>query len=143
MKYLGIDYGAKRVGIAVSDDGGTIAFPRMILQNSPSLLAEILGIIDQEKIGGIVVGKSLDQEGRKNVIMDDIEAFVEELEKLSGKSVYMEDERFTSHFLKSFDFTKSIEKPVSRKRTNGKAPQAIDAQAAASILQRFLEGRKM
>lgn len=141
MKYMGIDYGTKRVGIAVSDDGGTIAFPRVILDNSKNLFAEILEIIKSEGVNEIVIGKSMDQEGNRNAIMDDIEAFREELEKLSGKIIHMEEERFTSHFLKSFDFTKSIEKPVSRLRTSGKEKEYQDAQAAASILQRFLERR--
>jgi putative Holliday junction resolvase len=139
MKYMGIDYGTKRVGIAVSDDGGKIAFPYKILENSKKLFQEIFEIISRESIGEIVVGKSLDQIGNRNELMDDIDVLVEELQKLSGKKVHMEDERFTSHFLKSFDFTKSIEKPISRKRTNGKEKQYQDAQAAASILQRFLD----
>lgn len=142
MKYMGIDYGTKRIGIAVSDDGGTIAFPRVILGNSPRLFEEILDIIRTESINGIVVGKSMDTHGERNAIMDDIDVFVEELEKLSGKTIHMEDERFTSHFLKSFDFSKNIEKPISRNRTKKSVQQSIDAQAAASILQRFLEGNK-
>jgi putative Holliday junction resolvase len=141
MKYMGIDYGTKRIGIAVSDDGGTIAFPRVVIQNTPKLFAELLDIIKAESVEAIVVGKSMDQEGNRNIVMDDIDAFVEELEQLTNLKVHMEDERFTSHFLKSFDFTKSIEKPISRQRTNGKEKQYQDAQAAASILQRFLDKR--
>jgi putative Holliday junction resolvase len=139
MKYMGIDYGLKRIGIAVSDDGGTIAFPKVVLQNSPKLFTEILEIIRSESVEEIIVGKSFNVEGNRNAIMDDIDVFVEELERLSGKKIHMEDERFTSHFLKSFDFSKSIEKPTSRNRNKKQQPQAIDAQAAASILQRFLE----
>ena len=138
---MGIDYGTKRIGIALSDDGGTIAFPHEIIDNSKKLFQEIFEIITREQVQEIVVGKSLDQVGNRNVLMDDIDVFVEELQKLSGKKVHMEDERFTSHFLKSFDFTKSIEKPISRQRTNGKEKQYQDAQAAASILQRFLDRR--
>jgi putative Holliday junction resolvase len=141
MKYMGIDYGTKRVGVAVSDDAGTIAFPRVIIENSPKLFADLLELIKTEGIQEIVIGKSMDTDGSRNIIMDDIDAFREELEKLSGKVIHMQDERFSSHFLKSFDFTKSIEKPISRQRTNGKEKQYQDAQAAAAILQRFLEVR--
>jgi putative holliday junction resolvase len=139
MKYMGIDYGMRRVGVAVSDDGGTIAFPKKIIENSEKLFSEILEIVDQEKITGIVVGKSIDQIGNRNSVMDDIDAFVQELQKLSGITVQLEDERFTSHFLKSFDFTKSIEKPITRDRNKKKPSNGIDAQAAATILQRFLD----
>ena len=142
MKYMGIDYGTKRIGVAVTDDGGTIAFPKVIFGNTPKLFDELLDIIKNESIGGIVVGKSMDTHGNRNAIMDDIDAFVEELEKLSGKKIHMEEERFTSHFLKSFDFSKGLEKKISRNRVKKPASQAIDAQAAASILQRFLEGKK-
>lgn len=142
MKYMGIDYGTKRVGVAISDDGGTIAFPRFVIQNTPKLFIELLDIIKMESIQEIVVGKSTDQEGNRNIVMEDIDAFVEELEQLSKLKVHMEDERFTSHFLKSFDFTKSIEKPISRDRNKKQTGNAIDAQAAASILQRFLDKNK-
>lgn len=140
MKYMGIDYGTKRIGIAISDDGGTIAFPYKIIENSKKLFQEIIHVITEQQIKEVVVGKSLDQIGNRNGLMDDIDVFIEELQKLSGKKVIMEDERFTSHFLKSFDFTKSIEKPITRDR-NKKQSKPIDAQAAASILQRFLDKR--
>lgn len=138
MKYMGIDYGTKRIGIALSDDGGTIAFPRVVIQNTSTLFTELINIIKSESVQEVVVGKSMDQQGNRNIVMEDIDAFVEELERLTKVKVYMEDERFTSHFLKSFDFTKSIEKPISRDR-NKKQVGNIDAQAAASILQRFLD----
>ena len=141
MKYMGIDYGTVRVGIALSDEQGIIAFPKHIISNTRSLLSDVLDIIKKESVSEIVIGKSIDGSGKRNIIMDDIDVFVEELQKLSGKKIHMEDERFTSHFLKSFDFTKSIEKPVSRHRTNGKEKHYQDAQAAASILQRFLDRR--
>ena len=139
MKYMGIDYGTKRIGIAVSDEGASIAFPKTVIQNTPTLLNDILDIIKKESVQEIVVGKSMDTSGNRNIIMDDIDAFVEELQKLSGKMIHMEDERFTSHFLKSFDFSKSIEKPITRDRNKKQTGQTIDAQAAASILQRFLD----
>ena len=139
---MGIDYGSKRVGIAVSDENGTLAFPKQTIVNSPSFLKDLLVLIDTENIGEIIVGKSLDQEGNRNIIMDDIDVFVEELEKLSGKVVRLEDERFTSHFMRTFDFTKSAEKPISRNRIKKTPIRDLDAQAAASILQRFLDGNK-
>ena len=50
MKLLGIDYGEKRVGIALSDEGGTIAFPKNILDNDNELLKKIKTTSFQEKI---------------------------------------------------------------------------------------------
>lgn len=142
MKYMGIDYGSKRIGIAVSDENGTLAFPKETMQNSSMFLKELLALIDKENINEIIVGKSLDQDGKRNIIMDDIDAFVEQLERLSGKIVRLEDERFTSHFMRTFDFTKSVEKPISRNRTKKTPTKGLDSLAAAGILQRFLDGRK-
>ena len=139
MKYMGIDYGTKRVGVALSDDGGTIAFPKYVLKNSQTLLGELMEIIENEHVEEIIVGKSIDQDGNRNELMDDIDAFVEALQQLSGKPVQLEDERFTSHFLKSFDFSKSIEKPISRERLQKGLQQADDSHSAAAILQRFLD----
>ena len=139
---MGIDYGSKRIGIAVSDENGTLAFPKETMQNSPMFLKELLALIDKENVNEIIVGKSLDQDGKRNIIMDDIDAFVEQLERLSGKIVRLEDERFTSHFMRTFDFTKSVEKPISRNRTKKTPTKGLDSLAAAGILQRFLDGRK-
>ena len=59
MKYLCIDYGTKRVGIATSDDGGTMAFPLRVLLNSRSLVANVAKICRDEHINTIVMGESL------------------------------------------------------------------------------------
>ena len=52
MKHLGVDFGMKRVGIAVSNDEETIAFPRATLKNDETLVQEILKIIEAEKVRG-------------------------------------------------------------------------------------------
>jgi RNase H-fold protein (predicted Holliday junction resolvase) len=49
MKYMGIDYGTKRIGIAVSDDGDTIAFPYKILENSKTLSKNYPGSLPKNK----------------------------------------------------------------------------------------------
>jgi hypothetical protein len=56
MRYLGIDYGAKRIGLAVSDEAGTIAFPRETIANMSGAIAAIRAIIQKEHIGFVVVG---------------------------------------------------------------------------------------
>ena len=50
MKFLGVDYGDKRVGIAVSDEGGVFAFPRAVLPNTKKIFDEIKKICAEEKI---------------------------------------------------------------------------------------------
>ena len=50
MKFLGIDYGTKRIGLAVSDENGTLAFPKEIVLNDADTLKRLGEIIEQEKI---------------------------------------------------------------------------------------------
>ena len=74
MKLLGIDYGEKRVGIAISDSDGKIAFPFTILENSKKLSDDIKTICVKESVVGIVIGESLDYNNQENSIMPKVRA---------------------------------------------------------------------
>lgn len=126
MRILGIDYGTKKVGIALSDDMQTLAFPKAVLKNAPPLMREIKGMVAEGGVGEIVVGQSLKLSGEENLIMENIRRFVERLEKEVGLPVHLEPE-----FLTSVEARKS-----------GMPEALIDASAAALILQRFLDKRK-
>ena len=76
MRYLGIDYGAKRVGIAISDEGSKIAFPYVILENIKGLVGEIKTICAHENVGTIVIGESMDYKGAPNIIKKEIDRFI-------------------------------------------------------------------
>jgi len=123
MKYLGIDYGEKNVGIAVSDDSGKLAFAKTVLKNDKYLLENILKICNEEKIEAVVLGESFDFSGQPNLIMKDILIFKNKLEKISGLQVYLEPEFLTS---------------AEAERIQGKNDK-IDASAAALILKSYLE----
>ena len=127
MKSIGIDYGTKRVGIAISDDTGSIAFPKAILRNSHTLLEEIKSTIESNGIEEIVVGQSLNVEGEENLLMKDIKRFIALLEKETGLPIHLEPEFFTSQ---------EAHKGVGGGEVS---PHMIDAAAAALILQRFLD----
>lgn len=135
MKYLGIDYGTKRIGVAVSDESGSFAFPRQILSTGERALAELVGLIGSEGVGKIVVGKSVDLKGDRNAVMEDIDAFVEELYRLTGVPIELEDERFSSSAVRAFDWSK----PVATPRRSEKKTDPIDDRAAAVMLQRYLD----
>lgn len=122
MKYLSIDYGAKKVGIATSDDEGRMAYPCMISANNKSLMSDIKEIVKAMNIREIVVGESIDQFGMPNPIMKDIRAF----------AVRLEDEiDLPVHFEKEFMTT------LEARRFQGK--HIVDDSAAALILQRYLD----
>ena len=126
MKYLGIDYGAKRVGIAISDAAGTIAFPRATLPNDAQLFSQLAELGRNEKIGGIVVGDTRSHGGRDNPVTAGAEAFVAALQT----AVAVPIERI-------WEMWSSIE--ASRYAPEDKGHD--DASAAAIILQRFLDIR--
>jgi putative holliday junction resolvase len=122
-KYLGIDFGNKRVGIAVSDDGGKIAFPHSVIPNNEKLLEEIKEIIEKEKIEEIIMGESKNFKGEPNKIMASISEFKKELEGKTKLKVSLEPEFLTS---------------VQAEQIQGKTDMH-DASAAAIILQSFLD----
>jgi putative holliday junction resolvase len=126
MRLLGIDYGSKRIGIALSDESKTIATPKAVLVNGPKLIQEIKDICAKDNVIEIVLGDSKNFKGEPNKIMKKIEPFRRKLEEEIGLPVYMEQE-----FLTSF----------AAERFQGKNDM-LDASAAALILQSYLDRMK-
>ncbi|MDO8523795.1 MAG: Holliday junction resolvase RuvX [bacterium] len=122
MKYLGIDYGAKRVGIAMSDDSGSIAFPKTTFPNNAALLKTLAELIRKEHVGAVVMGDSKDKDGTNNTIMADAKLFAERLKQAAGIELYFEPEYYSS----------------VEARRDSDASQ-VDDKAAAIILSRHLE----
>lgn len=124
MRYLGIDYGTKRVGLALSDEGGSIALPHAVLPNDGTLLREVVRLA-RDREAEVVVGDSKDYQMRDNRVMAEARQFAGELVK-SGLTIYWHPEFMTS---------------VEATRTTGKNA-SVDASAAAVMLQSFLELKK-
>ena len=79
MKFLGIDYGTKRIGVAISDEEGVLAFPKEIVLNDSNSFKKLGEIIGTENISEIVIGESVDFSGKLNVLSARIEIFISEL----------------------------------------------------------------
>jgi putative Holliday junction resolvase len=122
MKYLSIDYGSKKVGIATSDDDGRMAYPCMIADNDKSLMGDIKEIVRAMKINEIVIGESVDQNGKPNEIMKEIRSFAVRLEDELDLPVHFEKEFMTS---------------IEARRMQSQ--HIVDDSAAALILQRYLD----
>ena len=135
MKHLGIDYGSKRVGIAMSDDGGTLAFPYKIINNNLELLDTIHNICGEESIAAIVLGLSYDLSGEPNKIMESIEELKKNLEVELELPIYYQKEFMTTIEARGREGKEMMN---ARKVIKEKSVQA-DASAAALILQRFLD----
>ena len=127
MKYLGIDYGSKRVGIAISDDGGTMAFPKFVLSNDKNLIINIKKFCVDEKVEKIIVGDSKDSNMKDNPVMKDIRKFAEVVSKEINLPIEFQLEFMTS------------QQAVHLQGEN----DMIDASAATIILQSYLDKTKI
>lgn len=123
MRFLGIDYGAKRVGVALSDERGDFSYPLVVLVNTETLLENIVKICQDKAVGALVVGESKDFTQKENDIMKDITPFVETLKQSLGLPVYLHPEFLTSQ---------------EAERLQGKN-EMHDASAAALILKSYLD----
>jgi len=144
MRLLGIDYGEKRIGIALSDEKREFAFPNSVIQNKTAKLVieQIEKICEENDVREIVLGESLDYRGKPNPIMKRISQFKEFLEKKTGLPVFYQSETLTTQ--------ESLRTPdqwgprgkLSRKRFDFQLKKN-DAMSAALILKSFIEKRKM
>ena len=137
MRHLGIDYGTKRVGIAMSDEDGMLAFPYKILKNDMSLVDTIHNICGEEEISAIVLGESHDLSGEPNKIMGSIEEFKRNIEADLDLPVYFQKEFMTT--IEARGREGKAASTAARQRGGKKLFTSVDASAAALILQRYLD----
>ena len=135
MKYLGIDYGSKRVGLSLSDDDGSFAFPYKIIKNDLELVDAIHNICGEENVSAIVLGESHDLSGKPNKIMGSIEEFKRNLQCDLDLPIYFQQEFMTTIEARGREGKKVNDARKIKKEDKGKA----DASAAALILQRYLD----
>jgi len=135
MRYLGIDYGTKRVGLALSDESGTLAFAHSIVSPSeaPALIA---ALVETEEVGTIIIGKSLDLLGTPNKVQVKIAKCKEELEKLVLVPVIYAPEFMTSAQASRNPAGESA-RIASPQKNKNMGP--VDASAAALILQGYID----
>lgn len=145
MRYLGIDYGTKRIGIAISDENGKMAFAHSVIANVgiKKVLVEIKKICVEKFVGKIILGRSVNYKGEVNPIMAKIELFKIELEKETGLPIIYENETLTSAEARRPLAGERKRPPTLSKRKSPekekKAMAKIDASAAALILRNHLD----
>ena len=135
MKYMGIDYGTRRIGIAVSDEAGQIAFPKFVWQNDKQVLTNIKTLVVEEEIGAIVFGDSVDASGKENILNVAVKDFAEQIKKEINLPVFFEKEFWSSYEAHG---RQGKEAKNARKQSVAKT-EGLDAKAAAVILQRYLD----
>ncbi|MDR3519726.1 MAG: Holliday junction resolvase RuvX [Candidatus Pacebacteria bacterium] len=140
FRFLGVDYGTKRIGLAISDENGIIAFPKQILANDSKTFENLEILIKKENIKEIVVGESVDFSGKLNALSGRIEVFILELKEKFNLPVHKQKEFLTSVEARH---SKDTKKDFNQSQSHSKVKQIksgrVDAGAAALILQRYLD----
>lgn len=133
MKYLCVDHGDVRIGLAVSDETGTLARPLTIIKHisRPSDVSRVLALAEEEDCGALVVGLPLDSEGKIGPRARSVMRFVELLRESCTLAVHTWDESNSSYDVNGLMHLNS----VSRKRCR----EAQDDRVASYILQDFLD----
>ena len=136
MRFLAVDPGKKRVGLAISDPGETFAHPLRVLQrrSGEQVVGEIAEVCRQEEIGSVVMGLPLNMDGSHGPAAQEAEKLAEQIRGATGLPVEMWDERLSSVTAER----SMLEADMSRARRKRK----IDKVAAQVILQGFLDFRK-
>ena len=134
-RVLGIDYGERRLGLAVSDPLGIIAKPLKILdrQATPDYLSEILDITKAQDINKIVVGLPLTLKGRYSQQTKIVQNFIDQLKRIVKIPVVHIDERLSS--------VAAIRSLKEQNVKTGHEKGRIDETAAAIILQEYLDSQ--
>lgn len=125
---MGIDYGSKRIGVAISDENNTFALPKKVIvhtRHEPAhkIVDELNEIKCDNSITHIIIGESKNFKGEDNSIMPELRAFKETLENGLAVPVLFEPEFLTSHQAASIQGDHAL----------------LDASAAALILQSYLD----
>ncbi len=134
MRFIGLDYGQKRIGIAISDLSNTIASTYTVLINNKNLINELQNIVIKEKITHIVIGLPLHMNGDKGDKAKLVEEFGNSIKSNLELEIIYEDERLTTVSAERI----LIEGSVRRNKRKSK----IDALAATFILQKHLDKQK-
>ena len=142
MRYLGIDYGSSKIGLALSDEAGSMGFPHAIVTNTPRLVDELCTLIARESVGAVVIGESLNLAGGENAIAKSARALGTELMACSGAPVFYESEVFTTAQARRLPAGRQAHPGEKRKSRSPKSHAPVDASAAALILTSYLTRQK-
>ncbi len=133
MKYLGIDYGDKNIGIAISDSKGIMAFPYDVIKNDNEAIQNIMKIVEENNVKTIVIGKPVNLSGKENIATEKAMKMYRELKEIF-ENVVLFDERLTT----------SMAHVIGKKMglDNRKRKKKVDKIAASIILNDYLNGVK-
>jgi putative Holliday junction resolvase len=134
-RFLGVDFGTRRIGLAVSDPSGAIAFPAGTLERRGLRrdLESLCALVKEREVARIVVGLPLHMDGRRGPEAEAAEKFATQLGEATGLPVDLFDERWT---------TREAERVLAETGRRGrKRRQVVDSVAASILLRAYLEQR--
>lgn len=134
--YLSIDYGKKRVGLALSDPTKIFSYPFKTITNDKNIFLILQSIIKEKNIEKIILGNPLSDSGAASKIFDEILAFKKKLEIFFKGEIILWDESYSSEIAKEL-IVLSVPKK-SKRRQKG----IIDKNAAAIFLQEYIDNQK-
>lgn len=130
---LGIDYGEKRVGVAISDGLGLTARPLVVVPR-PSAVEEVKSLVKDHDVGTIVVGLPTGLGGQEGMSATEARKLADEIAAATGVEVVLRDERYTSRIAESA----LLESGMKRRRRR----ENVDKVAAAILLQDYLDSNR-
>lgn len=136
MRFMGLDVGDRRIGIALSDRDEVIASPREVLERKSNRhdIARLLEIAEREEVEGIVIGMPYSLDGTVGPQAEKIERFVGAVRAETSLPVSTWDERYS---------TVGAETILRETKTSrGRRKKTVDRIAAALILQDYLDARR-
>lgn len=133
MRYLAVDHGQKRTGLAISDASETLVSPHSVIetQSDIELLRRILAVIDEEKIDAVIFGLPFNMDDTEGPRAKQVRRFAQMLSDKIDISVLFQDERLSSFEAEGLMAGMELTRKKKKKR--------LDAIAAAAILRAFLE----
>ena len=140
MRYLAVDYGEKRSGLAVSDPGASMAFPRttLIMRGKDLFFSELLALAESEGVQAFVIGLPLHGNGEESESSRRVRNMAARLKRRTQLPVYFMPETLSSH-----DAEQRLRETG---KTGRRLQESLDSVAAAAILESFLalpEGRRI
>jgi putative Holliday junction resolvase len=139
-RVLALDYGERRIGVAISDPSATIAQPLPALirrAGKRAPIAKIMEMIAAHDVGEIVIGLPLTLAGTDSEWTTAVREFAEKLEQRSQLPVHLMDERLTSVM------AERAVRSLGLKKTEREQKERVDTAAAMILLQNYLNGKSV
>ena len=96
MRYLAIDYGDKRTGLAICDPQETVVSPLLVIEGQKNLIEKIEDIIETESVEAIVIGLPLNMDGSAGPRATLVRRFADRLKGRINVPIFLQDERLTT-----------------------------------------------